>query len=76
MRDRPLPDWPRVLRESFAAAYCGVSESSFRIHIARNVRAISPTPGTRAWLREDLDDYLDGLRGTVAASKERNPWHS
>lgn len=72
--NRPLPDWPRALRAPLAAAYVGVSVPAFREHIAPTLSVISPTPGTRAWLREDLDAFLDGKVGRVAALVEENSW--
>ena len=74
MAERALPGWPRALRAPLAAAYVGVSEPAFRIHIAPGLQSINPTPGTRAWLREDLDAYLDAKAGRVAAFEEANPW--
>jgi predicted DNA-binding transcriptional regulator AlpA len=70
-----LPGWPRALREPLAAAYVGLSESTFRVQVAPVVSAIALTPGTRAWLREDLDRWLDERAGRVPASQEHNPWH-
>jgi len=75
MNQRGLPGWPRALRATLAAAYVGVSESAFYAHIASAIPHIHPTPGTTAWLREDLDAYLDSLTGGVTASAEKNPWH-
>jgi hypothetical protein len=50
-RDR-LPTWLGARREPLAAAYVGVSESAFRIHIAPGLKSIRLTPRTVAWLRE------------------------
>jgi hypothetical protein len=68
------PAWPRALRIGLAAAYVGLSEASFLRHCA--VQAIQITPGTKAWLREDLDRWLDERAGRVAGSPEVNPWHA
>ena len=71
---RALPDWPRALRVTHAAAYVGVSEPAVRNHVAPDLRAIHVTPRTTAWLREDLDAWLDAKAGRVAASEDINPW--
>lgn len=73
---RPLPNWPRALREPLAAAYVGVSSASFVRHVAPALKAVQITPGVRAWLREDLDAFIDEKAGRVAGSEEVNPWHS
>lgn len=64
------------MRAPMASAYVGVSPAAFMQHIAPMLTSISPTPGTRAWLKEDLDAFLDAKAGRVAASQEANPWHS
>lgn len=69
-----LPAWPRGLRADLAAAYVGLSESSFQRHCA--VAPVQITPGVKVWLREDLDRWLDGLAGRMAGSAEVNPWHA
>lgn len=56
-----LPYWPRALRAPLAAAYMGMSEQTFRLHIAPKIRPVHPIPTLTAWLREDLDAYLDAL---------------
>ena len=69
-----LPAWPRALRASLAAAYLGMSEASFRRHVA--IPPVQTAPGIVAWLREDLDAWLDAKAGRVAGSLESNPWHT
>jgi len=74
----PMPDlppaWPRALRINLAAAYVGLSEATFLRHCT--TKPIQLTPGTKAWLREDLDRWLDERAGRVAGSTEINPWHA
>ena len=69
-----LPFWPRCMRADKAAAYLDIKPTAFRQHVAPNLRAVHPTPGSVAYLREDLDAYLDRQAGRVAASEESNPW--
>ncbi len=72
---RALPGWPRALRPELAAEYCGLSLSSFRTHIAPAVQPIHLTRTAIAYLREDLDAWLDARRLTDAPSPAANPWH-
>jgi len=58
-----LPGWPRALREEWAAAYLGMSPSLFRATVAPEVAAVRLSPGRVAWLREDLDAWLDRRAG-------------
>lgn len=70
MAERRLPDWPRSMSDDLAAAYTGVSVTTFRAEVAAG-RAPAPIRLTLkriAWLREDLDGWLDRLAGRVAAS--------
>lgn len=62
-----LPDWPRALKEVWAAAYVGLSASTFRQYVAPQVPPIRVMAGRVAWLREDLDAWLDQRAGRVAA---------
>jgi hypothetical protein len=70
----PPPAWPRALRPDLAAAYVGLSRNSFERHCT--VPPIHVTPSIKAWLREDLDRWLDERAGRVAGSPEGNPWHT
>ena len=65
---RPLPDWPRVMPEPWAAAYVGLSVSTFRRHVADTVVAIKLSPHRRGYLREDLDAWVDRKAGRESAS--------
>lgn len=71
-----LPDWPRALRLPLAAAYVGLSATAFREHVASKLSAIHLTPGTVAWLRDDLDRWLDEIAGRTPQSEQVNPWHT
>ena len=63
---------PRRMRLPDAAHYVGLSESGFRDRVAPAVDPVR-IGGTVGWLREDLDAWLDGQAGRVAASAP-NPW--
>lgn len=73
-RTATIPAWPRAMRAPVAAAYLGMSEASFRRHVA--IEPVQLAPGITAWLREDLDLWLDARAGRVAGSAEVNPWHA
>ncbi|KAA5606347.1 helix-turn-helix domain-containing protein [Roseospira marina] len=52
-----LPNWPRLLSEQQAAAYCGVTGETFRRHIPVAPRRL----GRRVlYDRRDIDRWLDG----------------
>ena len=57
-----LPCCPRALKEEWAAAYCGLCRTTFSVEVAPAVKAVRLTPGRVAWLRDDLDESLDGKR--------------
>lgn len=58
-----LPGWPRGMKETHAAAYLGLSTTTFRQVVVPAVPAIRVTPGRIVWLREDLDAWLDARAG-------------
>jgi hypothetical protein len=62
-----LPGWPRGLHVGWAAAYVGLSATSFRV-VARDdgLSAVWLTPGRKVYLREDLDAWLDRKAGRSA----------
>ncbi len=73
MADLQLPDWPRGMSPKMAAMYVGVSPSLLRQESQAH-RAPQPVRmGQRrlAYLREDLDNYLNGLAGKEAALAAR-----
>lgn len=74
---RHIPDaWPRGMRDDVAAAYVGLSRSTF----LREVQAgAAPEPcnitnGRRIWLRDQLDDWLDELFGVERPSGTAEDW--
>jgi predicted DNA-binding transcriptional regulator AlpA len=71
-----LPDWPRGLSEPLAAAYVGLSPASFRkFYNAGEAPKPIHFPGKRiAWLRDDLDAWLDQLAGRAAPLLEKDEW--
>ena len=70
MPDPRLPGWPRALREDLAAAYVGLSASTFRAAVAPAVPAVRLSPGRVAWLRDDLDRWLDSRRDGPRQAEE------
>ena len=69
------PDWPRAMRVPDAAAYVGLSNTTFLREVAPRLKSVPLTCRTVAWLREDLDAWLDQRAGRAAALAEVNPWH-
>jgi predicted DNA-binding transcriptional regulator AlpA len=61
--------------EGLAAAYVGMSITTFRNEVAkgRGPKPIRLTTKRIAWLRDDLDGWLDRLAGKVAASEAVDP---
>lgn len=63
--DRPigrtrLPDWPRLMSAELAAAYVGISETTFRELAPVSAKAIGRR---RLYDRKDLDRWADALDG-------------
>jgi predicted DNA-binding transcriptional regulator AlpA len=77
MADRPRPNWPpRALSEPDAAYYVSLSITSLRTEVEAG-RAPKPfwlTAGRKAWLRDDLDAYLEHLAGRSAIKSGENDW--
>ena len=71
----PLPGWPLVLHEEWAAAYVSLSPSTFRAQVVPEVPAIHLTQRRVGWLRTDLEDWVARRRGVTASSGLSNPWH-
>lgn len=72
---RTVAAWPRGLREDQAADYVALSVSTFRREVARGAAPppVHVTAGRLAWVREDLDAYVDRL---AAASERLGAWRS
>lgn len=68
---------PRLMRAPAAAHYLGMSESSFRATVARELREVR-IGAMVGWLREDLDAWVDAKAGREAASQPQQPagWDS
>ena len=76
IRQKPLPDWPRGMSEPLAAAYVGLSVSSFRSEVKAG-RAPQPSFITRrrkVWLKDSLDGYLDRLFGLPSDAADGSAW--
>jgi hypothetical protein len=78
-KPRELPGWPPAMCEEWAAAYVGqLSVSAFRTEVkaGRIAAAVQLTAGRKAWLREDLDAYLDAKRSKQSdRPHESSPEH-
>lgn len=74
MGDVRLPYWPRGLSEPLAAAYVGLSESTFRAQVIPEVKPVALTKGRQVWLREDLDAWLDRKAGRGQPSDSGSEW--
>jgi hypothetical protein len=72
--DAPLPGWPPVLHEAWAAAYLSLGASTFRAAVVPDVPPVQLTPGRIGWLRADLDKWLARRAGTASSSGSANPW--
>ena len=70
----PLPGWPAVLHEEWAAAYLSLSTSTFKAQVVPAVPAIHLTKRRVGWLRTDLDKWLAQRAGETALSPLTNPW--
>lgn len=73
---RPLPGWPRGMREELAASYVGLSVSTIRAERAagRFPAPVSLTRGRYVYLKESLDSYLDGKSGQLIHSADGREW--
>ena len=71
-------NWPRLMNNEQAAAYCGLSVGSFRTAVAPYCRKLNPVSGRVAWLRDDLDCWINKLAGVesvkdIQQEKKLNP---
>lgn len=57
-----LPDWPRLMSAELAAAYVGISETTFRELAPVTAKAIGRR---RLFDRKDLDRWADALDGQM-----------
>lgn len=73
---RPLPGWPRGLDAELAAAYVGLSRSSWEslVKAGDAPAAVWLTAGRKVWLREDLDAWLDKRAGRVNDAGSADAW--
>lgn len=69
-----LPGWPRALRLDWACAYVALARSTWLREVAegRAPRPVTLTAGRVAWLRDDLDVWLEAK--AAQDSTEGNPW--
>jgi predicted DNA-binding transcriptional regulator AlpA len=73
--NHPLPNWPRLLSAELAAAYLGISRTTF---LGAADGTVWPAPirhGKRVlWCRRALDQAVDARVGIVAASRPGEGW--
>jgi len=63
------------MRAATAAAYLDISEATFRRAVQPELTPVPLSPAAVAYLREDLDAWLDAKAGRTRASADSNPWH-
>ena len=76
MRDgTTLPGWPLMLRREQAAAYIGMSPSTFdaECKAGRLPRAVQMTLSLHAWHRGDLEAWAEDRRSAATAATS-NPF--
>jgi hypothetical protein len=75
LKPSELPGWPRWLSEDLAAAYVGVSQTTFRHEIAAGVwpkpRRAGRHGGRNVWDRHSLDRASDELSNPSRIEKEQ-----
>lgn len=76
-RSTVIPDaWPRGMRDEIAAAYVGLSLTTFLREVAAG-KAPRPTwitKGRKIWLKEKLDAWLDEKDGRPSTSVDGEDW--
>jgi predicted DNA-binding transcriptional regulator AlpA len=67
---------PRGLRRASAAAYLGISPTTFdRLRAERKVPSPRTLRGMDIWDRDDLDAFFEDLpQATAPAEPAHNPW--
>lgn len=61
---RSAPDWPRMMRRDFAAAYCDLSAAGFLREVLNGTLPPSiQLDGQEHWSRVMIDEYLERLTG-------------
>ena len=70
----PLPGWPAVLHEPWAAAYLSLSPTTFRASVVPEVPPVRLTERRIGWLRTDLDAWL-ARRAPGGPTSGGNVWH-
>ena len=66
-----MTDSPRLIGRKEAAAYCGVSPTSFSAWVAAG-KMPEAIPGTRKWDRKAIDARLDEISGLVEPVAQRS----
>jgi len=76
-RKTVLPGWPRGLSEDLAAAYVGLSKTTFRTLWAGGdiPNPVKLSTKRQVWYKEALDEWLDRKAGiTPASAPTTNEW--
>lgn len=61
---RSIPDWPRMMRRDYAAAYCDMPGAEFDREVAAGILPAPIRLGSKEhWSRAALDAALDRLTG-------------
>lgn len=58
-----LPDWPRLMDETYAAAYLRMSPGSFQERVAPYIKCVPDLGGMVRWDRQTLDQWVDRRSG-------------
>jgi len=78
MAEAKLPGWPRGLGEELAAAYVGLSKTTFRMLWDRGdiPAPVKLTTKRQVWYKDALDEWLDRKAGITPASQPEaaNEW--
>jgi predicted DNA-binding transcriptional regulator AlpA len=71
----PLPHWPRLLSDDLAAAYVGLSVTTFRERVGLGKLPKPVRIGKRTlWDRRMLDRQVDALSGLLQHSRPGEGW--
>lgn len=71
-----LPDWPRLMQRALAAAYLGVSPSTFDRRF-KHIEPVLGIGGNKLWDKKDLDAAVDGCKKSTIgedSSHDNDEW--
>jgi predicted DNA-binding transcriptional regulator AlpA len=69
-----MPGWPRAMRVQLAAAYVGMSPTHFLrlVNAGQIPKPFEQSPAVLTWLKDALDEYLDGKAGRDTGARSSN----